>query len=205
MPKKFEDWTPPWKDDEFDAEMAAKLIFNLETDKEKLGEQKATAISERDAAVTTRDQLQTAIDAKAREGESAEQKAERLERENAELRAKPVTGAVTPEIQQARLMAALSVDGISAADALVLAQFIQGNTEDEAKVSATTFVEKFGIPGQSKETGQGGGGDGGGGDEDEDNPLHSRPRGRVNNPLDPRERPGGEKPVTELLSLIPRG
>ena len=32
----FEDWTPPWKEGEFDAEKAAKLIYDLHSDKQTL-------------------------------------------------------------------------------------------------------------------------------------------------------------------------
>lgn len=205
MPKKFEDWTPPWttKGEDFNAETAAKHIYNLEIDKETLGAAKATVTQERDAAVTRATTAETALAAKAQEGETAEQKAQRLEQEIAELKARPAAGAVTPEVKQTRLIAAMSVEGISAADALVLAEFIQGSTKEEAETSAKTFVEKFGVPGQTKQAGEGEN-DGEGGDEDEDNPLHSRPRGQVNNPLDSRQQSGGEKSVDDLLSLIPR-
>ena len=47
MPKlpKFEDWTPPWGDDDdnFDAEKAKKLIYGLTSDKEKAAERVSTA------------------------------------------------------------------------------------------------------------------------------------------------------------------
>lgn len=206
MPK-FEDWKAPWevKGEDFDAEKAKKYVYNLEVDKEKLGEQKAAVVQERDAAATKRDELQAAIDAKAREGESAEQKAQRLEAEIVALKARPASGAVTPEIQQLRLAAAMTVsDDITAKAAMALSQFIQGTTKEEAEASAKTFVETFGIPGAAKEAPKPDDDDDDD-EDDDDNPLHSRPRaGGANNPLDRTPPGGGEKPVGELLDLIPR-
>lgn len=197
---KFEDWKPSWevKGEDFNAETAKKFIYNLEVDKDQLNGVKATLTQERDAAVTARDTLQAAVDAKAREGESAEQKAVRLEQELAALRAAPAPGAVSPEVQQARLMAALEVDGIAAKDALTLSQYIQGTTKDEAAASAKSFVETFGIPGVQKPAE----GVEGGSEVVETNPLLQQAR-TVNNPLTPIGQ-GGELPVDKALDLIPR-
>lgn len=200
----FDTWLAAWKSKhpDFDAEKAQKHIYNLEVDKDALTTQKAVVAQERDALVTKSADLQSQIDTKAREGESAEQRAQRLEQELAAEKAKPAPGAVTPEIQQARLMAALSVDGIAAKDALTLANFIQGTTKEEAEASAKSFVETFGIPGakpveKPKD-------DEDDDDGDEPNPLLQQPRSSVNNPLDSNPGSGGEKPVGDLLDLIPR-
>jgi len=56
---KFEDWTPPWKDGEFDAEKAAKFIYNLERDKETLTTEKAQISTERDELRTKVDEFES--------------------------------------------------------------------------------------------------------------------------------------------------
>jgi hypothetical protein len=103
-------------------------------------------------------------------------------------------------------MAALSVDGITAKDALTLAGFIQGTTKEEAEASAKSFVDTFGLPGATKGSLE----EKPKGDEDDDeddgvNPLQSRPTtGAPRNPLDSPSGGGPEKPVRDLLDLIPR-
>lgn len=214
MPKKFEDWTPPWvsKGEDFDEEQASRLIFNLETDKEKLGTQKAAVATERDTLstqVTTitaeRDQLQDKIDQAARAGETPEQKAERLEREIAALKANPAAGK--PDADKATGNAALKLevamdadDNITAKQAKTLASFIQGSTKEELEESAKTFIESFGIPGAKKTAGDPEDDENG---QDDSSLLRGRPR-TARNPLDRDITSGGEKPVAELLGNVPR-
>jgi len=205
----FNTWLTDWKSKhpDFDEDKAQKFIYDLSVDKDTLTTQKATVTQERDAAVTRATTAEATLAAKAQEGESAEQRAQRLEQELAAEKAKPAPGAVTPEVQQLRLAAAMSVsDDITAKAAMTLAGFIQGTTKEEAEASAKTFVDTFGIPGakpaveKPKD------------DEDDvddhndfgDNPLHQQPRGTVHNPLDPKPNGGGEKPVGDLIGLIPR-
>lgn len=43
LPKKFSDWTPPWEDDDFDSDRAARLVFNARRAEEDALDQVATA------------------------------------------------------------------------------------------------------------------------------------------------------------------
>lgn len=56
---KFEDWTPPWKDGEFDADKAAKYIYDLARDKETLTAEKAQVTQERDGLKAKVDEHET--------------------------------------------------------------------------------------------------------------------------------------------------
>lgn len=198
----FNTWLADWKTKhpEFDEAKAQKFIYDLSVDKDTLATQKATVAQERDAAVTRATTAETALAAKAQEGETAEQRAQRLQEENERLKAQPAPGQVTPEVQQLRLTAAMSVsDDITAKAALTLASFIQGTTKEEAEASAKQFVDTFGIPGAKPAAGEGDGEPGG-----EGNPLQQQAQSRVVNPLDPRSQSGPETPVDKLLGEIPR-
>lgn len=139
MPKlrdtKFEDWTRPWKDDEFDADKAAKLIYDLKVDKETLQEKVTTVTGERD-------QLKSEIDSKAREGES---EMDRLKRENEELKGKVESGA-SASLETMRLRAALKA-GLSADH---VGRLI-GTTQEELDSDAETLKKSFGSSGKQQD------------------------------------------------------
>lgn len=152
MPKlpPFDEWKRPWKDDEFDAEKAAKLIYNLHKDKETLTEQKATLTTERDG-------LQTKV-TEFEEKDLSE--VERLRKENERLKngdgvkkeqSAPAGG---DDLMTARLEIALE-KGLTRKEAMRLA----GTTREELESDADDYLEETGRA--TEKGGEDGGKDGG--------------------------------------------
>lgn len=157
----FEDWKAPWKDEDFDAEKAKKLIYDLHKDKE-------TLFTELDAKATEIEDLEDeadALEAKVntaskpggegpKEGESDALAA--LRREIAELKAagteKPKTRREIREAKQAEQDKGGDSDltaekyrialekGLSATDARRLV----GSTVEELEADADKFLEEHG-------------------------------------------------------------
>lgn len=135
---KFEDWTPPWKDDEFDAEKAKKLIYNLERDKETLTTEKAQVSGERD-------ELKTKVD----EIESKDMtEVQRLQRELEAAKATP------PEDTEARLENARLTLALEHGLSVKQAKRLSGSTPDELAADVPELLETLGLkPGDKpKET-----------------------------------------------------
>lgn len=131
---KFEDWTPPFTDEEFDADKAKKLIFNLQNDKGALQDSNQTLTEERDAAK-----------AKVTEFETKDlTEVERLKRENEELKKAPPKAA--DDLTAARLEIALE-KGLTAAQA----KRLQGGTREELEADATSYIEEHGLGGSGGE------------------------------------------------------
>ena len=149
LPEKFEDWTPPWKEDEFDAERAAKRLFNTLRDKEKLSERLTATEEERDT-----------LQGKVTEYEEKDlSEVDRLKRENERLRNgedKPKTKSQKDsdeaDLRAARLEIALDM-GLTKAQA----KRLQGSTREELEADAEAYMEEHGLtkPGDSN-AGKGG-------------------------------------------------
>jgi hypothetical protein len=120
---KFEDWTPPWKDEEFDADKAAKLIFNLTQDKASLQESNQTLTTERDG-----------FKSKVTEFETKDlTEVERLKRENEELKKTPPAQA--DDADKIRLELALE-KGLTATQA----RRLTGSTREELEADADAYI-----------------------------------------------------------------
>jgi hypothetical protein len=139
---KFEDWKRPWKDEEFDAEKAAKLIYNLHRDKEQLTES-------RDAAITERDELKTKV-IEFEEKDLSE--VERLRKENERLKDAPAKvatkgqGSSEDALRADRLEIALE-KGLTKTQAARLV----GSTREELEADADAYIEEHGLAGASGE------------------------------------------------------
>lgn len=158
---KFEDWTPPWKEGEFDAEKAKKLIYDLHNDKQSLFK----VIDERDAEIENLEDEADEADAKAAAAAQGQQQGKpgeeseiaQLRREIADLKAgnaeKPKSRREQREERKAAEKAGseggdLTAEkyrialekGLSAADARRLV----GNTVEELEADADTFLADHG-------------------------------------------------------------
>lgn len=187
LPDKVEDWTAPWEtatgETEIDKDKLKRYLFNLLGDKESLQGRLTESNTERDT-------LKQAAEAKAREGETAEQK---LARENAELKAavEAATKGGNDDVAKENLRLQVAIEkGLNTAQ---LKRLI-GNTKEELEADADELLSSFGSAGNSTE-GEGGevGGDG----------VRRVPNGRVN-PGDPNPGAGAEIDVNKALEQIPR-
>jgi ribosomal protein L12E/L44/L45/RPP1/RPP2 len=142
---KFDEWKRPWKDEEFDAERAAKLIYDLHKDKEKLTESKATLVTERDEALTAR----KAAEKKVTDLEDKDlPEIERLRKENERLKADPPAptqkkteqGSDDFDIEKARLEIALD-KGLTKTQV----KRLTGSTMDELVADADAYIEEHGL------------------------------------------------------------
>jgi hypothetical protein len=185
LPEDIKDWNAPWEtptgESEIDKDKLKRYLFNLLGDKEKL-QDRLTGVT------TERDELKTAADAKAREGETETQ---RLTREKMELEAKLVEAQKGNDSSEEllRLRVALK-KGLNDNQAKRLI----GTTEEELLQDADELLKSFGSAGKSEE--------GEGGQEGLDG-IRRVPRGSVN-PGDPNPGEGADVNVTKALDLIPR-
>lgn len=183
----FEDWTPPWKVEEFDAEKAKKLVYDLHKDKETLFAELDTKATEIEDLEDEADELEAKVAAASKTGAEAPKEGEdqiaALRREIAELKAgateKPKTRREIREakkaeqetgdngsMEAAKYRIALE-KGLSAADARRLV----GKTEEELEADADKFLEEHGTG--STGSGQQGAGKGG------QAPPSQRPKAKV--------------------------
>lgn len=157
---KFEDWERPWKAEEFDAEKAAKLIYNLHKDKYNLSVKIETKDSEIEELEGERDELETKVTA-FEEKDLTE--VQRLQRENERLRngegktkEKPKAASKGDDLTAEKYRIALE-KGLSAADARRLV----GETVEELEADADAFLEEHGTGSAKGDDGEKNGGKGG--------------------------------------------
>lgn len=161
LPATFEDWTPPWveKGTEFDADVAARLVYNLkreiEVEQEKANTAKADLQAKLDAAIKERDEKASKVNELEDEKITDERERERVQfkREMDELkqlllgdRAKP-EGQGQEQGQQGagvteadRLRAAMAA-GLTEEDA----DRLRGDTLEELRSDAQKMAERLGI------------------------------------------------------------
>lgn len=152
----FDEWKRPWQEGEFDAEKAAKLIYNLHKDKETRSERIAELEGEK-----------TELEGKVEEYETKDlSEIDRLKRENEKLRTgekpkeKPAGGS-GDDLRAERLEIALD-KGLTKTQAARLV----GTTREELEADADAYIEEHGL----------GGGDGGKGGQA---PPSQRPKAKV--------------------------
>lgn len=154
LPEKFEDWTPPWvaNGTEFDADAAAKLIFNVKRELETTQETHASKVADLQGQLEAKDGELTQAQAKVNELSDAQiedaeerrrvQEERRWERiEAALLGKKPEGGEQEGKggvTESDRLRAALK-HGLSEADAARLV----GNTPEELLADAESFKKRL--------------------------------------------------------------
>ena len=162
----FEDWTPPWKEGEFDAEKAKKLIFDLHKDKETLFtelDKKDTEIADlEDEADTLEEQTRKAAGAsQPKEGENAEIAALRAEIDALKNGNKPQTRRERREAAEAEAAKAPSDDSLLATKYEIAldkglsksaARRLVGSTREEIEADADAYLEENG--GASKGAGE---------------------------------------------------
>ncbi len=145
MPKlaAFEDWTPPWGEDDekLDPAKIKKLVYNLHKDKETL-QDKVTATA------TERDEFKAKVD-------EAEQKdlseVEKLKRENEKLKAKADAPKAGDDLEVARLEIALE-QGFTKAQAKRLV----GKTREELETDAAELAKDLGLKKEDESGGSAG-------------------------------------------------
>jgi hypothetical protein len=186
LPEDVKDWTAPWEtatgETEIDKDKLKRYLFNLLGDKEKLQERLTESNTERDA-------LKTEAEAKAREGETAEQK---LARENAELKAavEAATKGDGSDVAKENLRLKVAIEKGLNKDQL---KRLIGNTEEELLKDADELLASFGSHGKSEE-GEGDANDGG---------LRRVPKGTFS-PGDPSPGAGADVSTDKALEQIPR-
>jgi hypothetical protein len=132
---KFDDWKRPWKDEEFDAEKAAKLIYNLHVDKEKLSEA-------RDTAITERDELKT----KVTEFEDKDlSEVERLRKQVERLTENPPAPKAKGKDETSDLRAERAEIALEKGLTLAQAKRLVGSTADELRADADAYIEEHNL------------------------------------------------------------
>lgn len=182
MPKKFEDWTPPWgSDDEFDAAKAAKLVYDLKVDKETLQGKNSNL-------ATKANDLQGKLDELASNDEPDEKPKDK----KAEPKSKDEEKTKVSDSDLWALKLEVALDkGLSK----VQAKRLVGSTLEELATDADELVASFGGAGAANEDD----------DKDEDEtPVPSRQPRRLNNPGDPNPDEGKAISVEKAMELIPR-
>lgn len=181
LPKKIEDYKAPWEvssdgadvpedQQEIDREKLKRYLFNILTDKERLQAKVTTVEGERD-------DFKTKYETKLREGES---EADRIKRENEELKQKLEKGGEeTAEMRALRLEVALD-KGISKRDAFRLV----GKTRDELEADADAFLEDHG---PKKD------------DDGETTEVSQRPKTKIRSKGDPNEGVEGKELTLEMF------
>jgi hypothetical protein len=185
---KFEDWTPPWGEDDekLDVAKVKKLIYNLHDDKRKLGEDKATLQAKVTEVEAERDKHKGELDTIARKDESESDRLKRELKEAQEKAAKPSTDSM----EVLRLRVALD-KGLT----LKQAQRLVGKDESELAADADEYLKDLKPSGKTED------------DDDDDGgkPAPRRnPRARSTNRTDPDPAEGGPMTTDQALELIPR-
>ncbi len=137
IPEKYEDWTPPWGEDEFDEDKAKRLVYNA-----LLGQQKAkdTSVELR----TENDTLKTSLAAsEAKVGDKGKADSEK-DTELAALRAENRKLTTEGRAEDKSLIQRLDIaldHGLTKRDARRLV----GATPEELEDDAKDFAERLGI------------------------------------------------------------
>jgi len=138
LPDKFEEWTPPWTAEEFDADRAARLVFNAEKAAEKAKDRNATLLTEKTAVET---ELATTKDELVAKGNASDaEKDKALVAANARIRDLETNGRPEDSALLARLRVAMDA-GLTADDA----ERLRGTTPEELAEDAAALAERFGI------------------------------------------------------------
>lgn len=182
MPKKFEDWTPPWSEDEFDASKAAKLVYDLKVDKETLQGKNSNL-------VTKVNDLQGQLDEVTPEGDEDEKPGKTKAEPKSKDEGK--TKVSDSDLWAMKLEVALD-KGLTK----VQAKRLIGSTVEELAQDADELVKSFGGTGAAPEDDDK--------KEDEESPVPSRQPRRLNNPGDPNPEEGKAISVEKAMEMIPR-
>lgn len=151
LPEKFEDWRLPWKEDEFDSDKAARMVFKLKQGFEEL----QGTVAERDEQIATLTaDLDTAKAAKSGTDEEAQAELKALRKENRTLKEAEAKSLPADEKKIWQLTAAVEF-GLTEKQALRL----QGDDLDAIKADAKDFAKDLGIEldddGEGEEGGNG--------------------------------------------------
>lgn len=137
LPEKFEDWRLPWKEDEFDSDKAARMVFKLKQGFEELQD----TVTKRDEQIATLTaDLDTAKAAKSGTDEEAQAELKDLRKENRTLKEAEAKSLPADEKKIWQLTAAVEF-GLTEKQALRL----QGDDLDAIKADAKDFAKDLGI------------------------------------------------------------
>lgn len=156
LPEKFEDWRLPWKEDEFDSDRAARMVFKLKQSFEEL----QGTVKERDEQIATLTaDLDEAKAAKSGTDEDAQAELKELRKENRKLKEESSEAKSLPADEKKiwQYEAALEL-GLTAAQA----RRLQGDDAEAIKEDAKSFAEELGIELDGGDQGQGDAGENGG-------------------------------------------
>jgi hypothetical protein len=185
---KFEDWKAPWEDglaegddpkEKLDLDKLKRFVHGVLGDKER-------AKTEVETVTATNKELQKKVDEAARANET---EADRLKRENDELKAKAAK-ADEPDLEKLRLKVAIK----KGLDEAAMARLV-GTTEEEMLADADTLLKNW------KSTKEGAGGEGE--DEGSETNPSTQPRTTLRNPGDPAPGSGrfdADKAADEYVS-----
>jgi hypothetical protein len=141
----FDEWKRPWQDGEFDAEKAAKLIYNLHKDKETRSERISSLEEENTELQSKVEDFETKDMA---EVDKLKRKIEKLEAGDAP-KGKQDKG--TDDLRADRLEIALE-KGLTKAQAARLV----GSTREELEADADAYIEEHNLGGGENNGGKGG-------------------------------------------------
>lgn len=143
----FEDWTPPWGEDDekFDAETAKKLVYNLTKERDVAKDSKTAAASELTTVKTENEELKSKVTAFETKDLT---EVEKLKRENEALRTAKPAKAPENDLELARMRVAID-KGLT----LKQAARLSGTNEEELSADADEFIAEF----VSKDEGNAGG------------------------------------------------
>lgn len=149
IPEKYEDWTPPWGEGEFDEDKAKRLVYNA-----LLGQQKAkdTSVELRTENDTLKTSLAAAEAKVGDKGKADSEKDTELAALRAENRKLTTEGRDEDKSLIQRLDIALD-HGLTKRDARRLV----GNTPEELEDDAKDFAERLGISKNDDDDGDKGG------------------------------------------------
>ena len=155
----FEDWTPPWKEGEFDAEKAKKLVYDLHKDKETLFAEIDTKVKEVEELEDEIDEIEAKAPKATEQGKPAEGESEiaALRREIAELtkgtQEKPKTRREIREAKEAEAAKDESGGNLDAERYRIAlekgmtasaARRLVGKTVEELEADADAYLEENG-------------------------------------------------------------
>lgn len=167
----FDEWERPWKDDEFDAEKAAKLIYNLHKDKERLTTSVTTLKAEKATLQDEYDDLQDTVETSAGTATGGAQDADQA-KIDAAVKAALAAAGVAPKSRKEQRKESEAASGGTNLDSVRLeialdmgltkaqAKRLVGSTREELEADAEAYIEEHGLGSTDGEEGKTGGKEG---------------------------------------------
>lgn len=135
LPDTFEDWTPPWDEGSFDADKAARRIFNTEKKLEKAKQREADLEAEKDDLETRLSTAESKASGKDDSAKDQEIAALKKERDNLAKNGRPEDQRLIERLQVANDF------GLTAKDA----ERLVGKDREELEADAEELAGRLGI------------------------------------------------------------